>query len=100
MELGSTFIMAIATLLDQIVGLYIWVVIIAALITWVQPDPYNPVVQILKRLTEPVYSYLRRYIPTTFSGIDLAPIILILLLQFIKLFFIQVLFQFANGINL
>jgi YggT family protein len=96
MEVGSTFIHAIATLLDQVIGLYIWVVIIAALISWVRPDPYNPIVQILVRLTEPVYAYMRRYIPTNIAGIDVAPIILILVLNFAKLFFINLLFQMAG----
>lgn len=93
MEVVSTFIQAVAVLLDQIIGLYIWVVIIAAVISWVRPDPYNPIVQVLYRLTEPVYAYMRRYIPTSFSGVDFAPIILILALQFIKLFFIQLLYK-------
>lgn len=93
MEIFSTFISAIVTLLDQIIGLYIWVVIIAAVISWVRPDPYNPIVQVLYRLTEPVYAWIRRYIPTTFSGVDFAPIILILALQFTRLFFIQLLYK-------
>ncbi len=72
-------------MLQMIISLYIWVVIIAALISWVRPDPYNPIVQTLNRLTEPVYAYIRRYIPTVIGGIDLAPIIVILALQFIEL---------------
>lgn len=91
---GSTFIAAVATLLHQVVTLYIWVVIIAALVSWVRPDPYNPIVQILGRLTDPVYRFMRRFIPTVISGVDIAPIILILALQFIDLFFIKLLFQF------
>lgn len=93
MEVGSTFIQAVAVLFDQIISLYIWVVIIAAVISWVRPDPYNPIVQILHRLTEPVYAKMRSLFPTVFSGIDFAPIILILVLQFIKLFFVQLLYK-------
>lgn len=92
MEVGSTFLMAVVTLLDQIISLYIWVVIIAAVVSWVQADPYNPIVQVLYRLTEPVYAKIRRMIPTVYSGIDFAPIILILALQFVKLFFIKLLY--------
>jgi YggT family protein len=77
-------ISAIVFTLIQIIELYKWVVIISALITWVQPDPSNPVVQILRRLTEPVYEYIRRYIPTTVSGIDLSPIIVIFGLIFLQ----------------
>jgi YggT family protein len=73
----------IGTLLS-IINIYIWVVIIAALITWVNPDPSNPIVQILRRLTEPVYRKMREFFPTSFNGIDFAPIILILALQFLS----------------
>jgi len=73
----------IGTLLS-IINIYIWVVIIAALITWVNPDPSNPIVQILRRLTEPVYRKMRKFFPTSFNGIDFAPIILILALQFLS----------------
>ncbi|MGE4294472.1 MAG: YggT family protein [Campylobacterales bacterium] len=92
MEVGTTFLQAIVTLFDQIISLYIWVVIIAAVVSWVRADPYNPIVQLLYRLTEPVYAKIRRIMPTTFSGVDFAPIILILALQFIKLFFIKLLY--------
>lgn len=77
-------ISALAFTIIQILELYKWVVIISALITWVQPDPSNPVVQILARLTEPVYSFIRRYIPTTVSGIDLSPIIVIFAIIFLQ----------------
>ena len=53
----ATFIEAIAQILHMVISIYIWVVIISALITWVRPDPYNPIVQILRRLTEPVYEF-------------------------------------------
>jgi YggT family protein len=91
---GSTFIAAIATILHQVITLYIWVVIIAALVSWVRPDPYNPIVQILGRLTDPVYRFIRRFIPTVIAGIDMAPIILIIGLQFIDLFFVRLLMSF------
>ncbi len=75
---------AITYTLFQMLELYKWVIIIAALITWVNPDPSNPVVQVLRRLTEPVYSYIRRYVPTVIGGIDLAPIIIIFAIIFIQ----------------
>ncbi|NPA73856.1 MAG: YggT family protein [Epsilonproteobacteria bacterium] len=78
-------LVTVIQMLNMIINLYIWVVIIAALISWVRPDPYNPIVQTLYRLTEPVYAYIRRYIPTVIGGIDLAPLILIFGLQFIQL---------------
>lgn len=75
---------SIFTLIFSIIFLYKWVVIIAALLTWVKPDPYNPIVQILYRLTEPVYAFIRKYVPTVFGGMDLAPLILIFGLIFIE----------------
>ena len=94
----STIIEAVAQVLHLIIFLYIWIVIIAALITWVQPNPYNPIVQVLMRLTQPVYAFVRRYIPTVIGGIDLSPIIIILALQFIDNFFVKLLFGLARNI--
>jgi len=95
----STLLMSIANILHMVINLYLWVVIIAALITWVRPDPYNPIVQILYKLTEPAYAFIRRYIPTNFGGLDIAPLILILALQFIDMFFVNLLMKFALGMQ-
>lgn len=94
----QTLIEAIAQILHMVINIYIWVVIISALITWVRPDPYNPIVQVLRRLTEPVYYFIRRFIPTVIGGVDLAPIIVLLGLQFIDLFAIKLLFALANAL--
>ena len=94
----STLIEAIAQLLLMVISIYIWVIIIAALISWVKPDPYNPIVQTLYRLTEPAYAVVRKYIPTVIGGIDLSPIIIILGLQFFDLFIVIILFQMASSI--
>jgi len=79
----NTLLISLLQFIAVIINIYIWVVIIAALITWVQPNPYNPIVRFLWNVTEPVYRWIRRYIPTTFGGFDIAPIILILALQFL-----------------
>lgn len=81
----NTVLVSILQFINLIIGIYIWVVIIAALITWVQPNPYNPIVRFLWNVTEPVYRYIRRFIPTNFGGFDIAPIILILALQFLQI---------------
>jgi YggT family protein len=94
----STFLLAFAQILDTIVNIYIWVIIINSLISWVRPDPYNPIVQILNRLSEPAYNFIRRFIPTVIGGIDLAPIIIILFLQFISLFFVKLVYTFASSL--
>ena len=94
----STFIQALAQILSMVINIYIWVVIIAALISWVRPDPYNPIVQILYKLTEPLYARIRRLIPTIIGGVDLTPILVILALKFIDLFVVQLLFSLASRV--
>ena len=94
----STLFSAIANILSIIVNVYTWIIIAAALISWVKPDPSSPVVQLLYRLTDPVYSFLRRYIKTEFNGIDFAPLIVLLALQLIDQFLIRLLFVFAASL--
>jgi len=65
----------------SVINIYIWVVIIAALLSFVNPDPYNPIVQFLYRTTNPAYAFVRRFIKTQFNGIDLAPLVIIIGLQ-------------------
>lgn len=77
---------SIFTVVLAIVSLYKWVIIISALLSWVKPDPYNPIVQMLYRLTEPAYALVRRFIPTVFGGMDLAPLIIIFALIFLETF--------------
>jgi YggT family protein len=94
----STFLEAIAQILHMVINIYIWVIIISALISFVRPDPYNPIVQILHRLTNPVYAFIRRFIPTIIGGIDVAPIIVVLALQFIDLFAVKLLFALVHAL--
>jgi len=82
----NALIVAFMTIILSILALYKWVIIISALLSWVQPDPYNPIVQMLYRLTEPAYAFVRRYIPTVFGGMDMAPLILIFGIQFLEIF--------------
>ena len=82
----NEIIFGIGSIFLTLLNVYIWVIIIAALITWVNPDPRNQLVQILYRLSEPAYSFVRRYIPTIFNGIDLAPLIIVIILQVVMLF--------------
>jgi YggT family protein len=95
--LGS-IIYGLGGIIHSLLTIYIWVIIIAALLTWVRPDPYNPIVQILYRLTEPAYAFVRRLMPTTFNGIDLAPIIIIIALQVIDILFINLLGALAASV--
>ena len=71
-------------LIHTLMTLYIWVVIIASLLSFVQPDPNNPIVQVLYKLTEPVLSFVRKKLPfVVMLGIDLSPLVIIFGLQFI-----------------
>ncbi len=86
----NSLIIAFATILITIISLYKWVIIIGALLSWVRPDPHNPIVQMLHRLTEPAYAFVRRFVPTVFGGMDLAPIIIIFILIFLETFLGQI----------
>ena len=80
----SALIYAIAQVFLTVINLYIWIVIIAVLLSFVRPDPRHPVVQALYRLTEPVFEWIRRKMPfVVISGIDLSPLIVLLALQFV-----------------
>jgi len=94
--LGNLFI-AIAKVLDIGLSIYMWLIIIRALISWVNPDPYNPIVRFLVSATEPVLYPIRRRLPL-FGGIDFSPIVAILLIIFLQTFLVQSLMQI--GMNL
>jgi len=80
----SALIFAIVQLIHSIITMYIWIIIISAVLSFVQPDPRNPIVDILNRLTFPAFSFVRQKLPfVVYSGIDLSPIVIIFGLQFI-----------------
>lgn len=95
--LGS-IIAGLGSIVHSLLTIYIWVIIIAALITWVRPDPSNPIVQILYRLSEPAYTFVRRWIPTVFNGIDLAPLIVIIGLNVIDVIFVRLIYALAASL--
>ncbi len=71
----------LGSILAGLINVYIWVIIIAALLSFVSPDPFNPIVQFLYRITNPAYDFVRRFTRTNFGGLDLAPLIIIVGLQ-------------------
>jgi YggT family protein len=95
MFIAANFITAVAEVISLILNFYMWVIIIRALISWVNPDPYNPIVQFLYKITEPVLHPVRRLIPVYNMGIDLSPLIVILILIFLKSFLVSSLYQLA-----
>ena len=96
MMVVGTLLNAVAMILSMLINLYVWVIVIAALVSWVRPDPYNPIVQVLNRLTQPLYARLRSIIPTAINGIDFAPLIVAVLLKFIDLSLVQILANYAK----
>jgi YggT family protein len=86
----NALIYSIVQLLHTVISVYIWIVIISALLSFVRPDPSNPIVQALYRMTEPVYSYLRKKMPfLIMGGMDLSPLVIILGLQFLDTFMMR-----------
>lgn len=83
---------AVAYILDMLLSIYMWIIIISALLSWVNPDPYNPIVRFLHSVTEPVLSPIRRKLGLS-MGIDISPIIVILVILFMKYFIVASIFD-------
>lgn len=95
----ANFIDALAGVINIALQFYMWIVIIAALISWVNPDPSNPIVRFLYSVTEPVFAFVRRILPFPRMGIDLSPIIVILAIVFIQQFVVITLKQVAANLK-
>ena len=97
MSIIGNFLEALSTVVGIVLNIYMWVVIADAILSWVNPDPYNPIVRTIRALTEPVYSRIRKIIPTTYGGIDFAPFIVVLIIIFLKIFLVKTLYDIANN---
>jgi YggT family protein len=89
MFIFGDFMIAVARILDWLLEIYKWIIIVAALISWVNPDPYNPIVRFLYAVTEPVLRPIRRIIGFRLGAIDISPLIVILVIIFVQSFFIR-----------
>ena len=98
MFVAGNALSAVATILDYVLWLYMWVIIARALLSWVNPDPWNPIVQFLNRATEPVLAPIRRWIGLRI-GMDVSPIIVILIIIFLQKAVVQSLEEFAMRMN-
>jgi YggT family protein len=93
----GNIIYSIAFILKSVLTIYFYIVIASAILSWISPDPYNPIVRFLKNATEPVYSYIRRYMPfLNLGGLDLSPIVLIVAIQFVQIAVVGSLFDLAG----
>ncbi len=89
------FLNAIAVVVDFVLAAYMWIIIGRALISWVNPDPYNPIVRFLREVTDPVLSRIRRVLPLAAGGIDFSPMILIAGIIFLRGFLVPTLQRMA-----
>ena len=85
----GNLLQATAQVLNIILQLYMWVIIVRALLSWVNPDPYNPIVQFLYSITEPVLYRIRQLIPMSGIGMDFSPIIVLLAIVFLQGFLVE-----------
>jgi YggT family protein len=99
MFIFSNFLGAMASVLQLILTLYMWVIIARALISWVNPDPHNPIVRFLYNATEPLLYRVRRSLPVIAGGIDLSPLIVIVAIYFLQAFLVQSLHDLAFSIR-
>ncbi len=88
---------AVALVLGSLLSLYFWIVIIAALLTWVRPDPYNPIVRALRTMTEPVFFRVRKWLPFTYiTGMDFSPVVVLLSIELFNRIVVASLAQYAH----
>ena len=99
MFIFSNMLVAVAKILNIGLTLYMWIIIARAVISWVNPDPFNPIVRFLNNVTEPVLYPIRRRLPIIFGGIDLSPLLIILAIIFLQTFLVQTLMQIAATIR-
>lgn len=96
----SNLLVALAGVIRIILTIAYWLILIRALLSWVNPDPYNPIVQFLYKTTEPILYPIRKILPTNFRiGIDISPIIAFLLILFLRAFLVSTLYDLAIALR-
>lgn len=91
---------ALAMVLGGLLDIYFWIVLIAALITWVNPNPYNPIVRVLRMLTEPVFYRVRKWLPFTYmAGIDFSPVVVLIAIELANKIIVKSLAQYAAQLS-
>ncbi|PIY84571.1 MAG: hypothetical protein COY77_01615 [Candidatus Omnitrophica bacterium CG_4_10_14_0_8_um_filter_43_18] len=99
MFLLSNFIAAVANILDVVLAILYWLILIRAILSWVNPDPSNPIVRFLNKSTEPILEPIRRIVPFWKMGIDISPIIAFLAILFLRAFAVRTLLDIAVKIH-
>jgi YggT family protein len=98
MYIVGYFLMAVANVLNFVLLFIMWIVIARAILSWVNPDPYNPIVRFIHNVTEPVLYQVRKKIPINLGGIDFSPIIVILVIYFLRDFVVNSLDRFSKSL--
>ena len=88
---------AVAVVLDFGLTIYMWIVIAGAVLSWVNPDPYNPIVRFINTATEPVFYQIRKRLPVNFGGIDISPIVVLMVIIFLQTFVVNTLHGLARS---
>ncbi len=96
----ANFLGALAHVIDVVLTVYMWLIIARAILSWVNPDPYNPIVRFLYNVTEPVLGWFRRIIPLQFGGVDLSPLAVLLVIVFLQKFLVATLLDLARRLSL
>ena len=91
----GNFFKAVAVVLDYGLNFYMYIVIAGAILSWVSPDPYNPIVRFINNATEPVFYQIRKRLPVNFGGLDISPVIVILAIIFCQTFIVNSLLKLA-----
>ena len=99
MFLMANFVSALALVVDYVLWIYLWIVVARALVSWVSPDPYNPIVRFLYSATEPVLYRLRRLVPLYAGGIDFSPILVFVAILFLQQFLVRSLYDLAHSLR-
>lgn len=86
----GNFLISLAHLVEALITILYWLILIRAIISWVNPDPFNPIVQFLYRATDPVLAPIRKFLPTL-GPLDISPLIAFFILYFLKLFLVSTL---------
>jgi YggT family protein len=95
----ANFLVAAAQVLDFLLWAYLWILIARVVISWIDADPYNPIVRFIFNLTEPVLEKVRERLPLLAGGFDLSPIVVSLAIWFIKRFLVQSLYDLAFALR-
>lgn len=100
MFIVANFLTAVAVVMNYGLTLYMWIIIAGAVLSWVNPDPYNPIVRFINTVTEPVLYQVRKRLPVNFGGIDISPIVVIMAIVFLQTFVVNTLHGLAQSILL